>query len=303
MTQKKLITLVTILICCIGLGACKEKDKPVDVKISVPESLELLVGDTQKLAVAVYPKSVKPTFESSNTQVATVCAKGVIKAIAEGTVDIKTTAGNVSKVTKVSVIKPINVDKSRYLGIDAPADEQKFFAPIYIPDSTDFKPNHIALFKSALHPYGWIFKPYEDDPECKVLYYFESPRKLDKNGKEIPEQYQFCMDALVYYHTPQDPGAPVHIQLIPNKLYPKDYMVDPSTFTDPQDLEQQDALLEIVKHYGFTENAKFTKLSGDSAYVAYNTKLDPKTPLRGVMYTVNKGGRYELYFQISYDWK
>ena len=195
MTQKKLITLVTILICCIGLGACKEKDKPADVKISVPESLELLVGDTEELEVAVYPKGVKPTFESSNTQVATVCAKGVIKAIAEGTADIKTTAGNVSKVTKVSVLKKISVDKSRYLGIDAPADKQKFFAPIYIPELKDFKPNNIALFKSALRPYGWIFKPYEDDLKCKVLYYFESPRKLDKNGKEIPEQYQFCMDA------------------------------------------------------------------------------------------------------------
>lgn len=300
MTQKKLITLVTILICCIGLGACKEKDKPADVKISVPESLELLVGDTEELEVAVYPKGVKPTFESSNTQVATVCAKGVIKAIAEGTADIKTTAGNVSKVTKVSVLKKISVDKSRYLGIDAPADKQKFFAPIYIPELKDFKPNNIALFKSALRPYGWIFKPYEDDLKCKVLYYFESPRKLDKNGKEIPEQYQFCMDALVYYHTPQDPGAPVYIQLIPNKLYPKDYMADPSTFTYPQDLEQQNALLEIVKHYGFTEDAKFTRLGGDSAYVAYNTKFDPETPLRGAMFTVKAGGRYELYFQISY---
>ena len=299
MTQKKLITLVTILICCIGLGACKEKDKPADVKISVPESLELLVGDTEELAVAVYPKSVKPTFESSNTRVATVCAKGVIKAIAEGTADIKTTAGNVSKVTKVSVIKSINVDKSRYLGLDAPADEQKFFAPIYIPELKDFKPNSIALFKSALHPYDWRWEPYEDDPKSKVLYYFTSPRKLDKNGKEIPDQYQFCMDALVYYHTPQDAKVP-YIQLIPSKLYSKDYMADPSTFTDPQDIDKQNALLEIVKHYGFTEDAKFTKLGGDSAYVAYNTKVDPKTPLRGAMFTVKAGGRYELYFQISY---
>lgn len=303
MTQKKLITLVTILICCIGLGACKGKDKPADVKISVPESLDLLVGDTEELEVAVYPKGVKPTFESSNTQVATVSAKGVIKAIAEGTADIKTTAGNVSKVTKVSVIKPIDVDKSRYLGIDAPADEQKYFAPIYIPELKDFKPDRIALFKSALRTTGWIFKPYEDDPKCKVLYYFESPRKLDKNGKEIPEQYQFCMDALVYYHTPQDPGAPVHIKLIPSKLYTKDYMADPSTFTDPEDLDKQNALLEIVKHYGFTEDAKFTKISGDSAYEAYNKKFDPETPLRGLMYTVKSGGRYELYFQISYGRK
>ena len=303
MTQKKLITLITLLICCIGLGACKEKDKPADVKISVPESLELLVGDAEELEVAVYPKGIKPTFESSNTQVATVSDKGGITAIAEGTADIKTTAGNVSKVTKVSVFKTIPVDKSRYLGIDAPADEQKFFAPIYIPELKDFKPHRIALFKSALRPYGWIFKPYEDDLRSKVLYYFESPRKLNEKGKEIPDQYQFCMDALVYYHTPQQPGAPVHIQLIPNKLYPKDYMVDPSTFTDPQDLDQQNALLEIVKHYGFTEDAKFTKISGDSAYEAYNTKFDPEQPLRGLMYTVKAGGRYELYFQISYGRK
>lgn len=303
MTQKKLITLVTILICCMGLGACKEKDKPVEVKISIPESVELLVGDTYKLPVAIYPKNTKFTLESSNPQVATVSAEGLITAIAEGVADIKVTAGNVSKETKVSVLKNIEISKSRYLGLDAPADEQKFFAPIYIPELKDFKPNHVALFKSALHPYGWIFKPYEDDPECKVLYYFESPRKLNKNGKEIPDQYQFCMDALVYYHTPQDLGAPVYIQLIPNKLYPKDYMVDPSTFTDPQDLDQQNALLEIVKHYGFTEDAKFTKISGDSAYEAYNTKFDPEQPLRGLMYTVKAGGRYELYFQISYGRK
>ena len=303
MTQKNLITLFTILICCIGLGACKEKDKPADVKISVPESVELLVGDTYKLPVAVYPKGTKPNFESSNPQIVTISAEGVLTAIAEGTANVKISAGEVSKETKVSVLKNIEIGKSRYLGIDAPADEQKFFAPIYIPELNEFKSNNLAHFKAALHPYGWIFKPYEDDPKCKVLYYFESPRKLDGNGKEILDQYQFCMDALVYFHTPQDPGAPVYIQLIPNKLYAKDYMADPSTFTDPQDLDQQNALLEIIKHYGFTEDAHFTKLGGDSAYEAYNTKFDPEQPLRGVMYTVKAGGRYELYFQINYGRK
>ena len=303
MTQKNLITLFTILICCIGLGACKEKDKPADVKISVPESVELLVGDTYKLPVAVYPKGTKPNFESSNPQIVTVSAEGVLTGIAEGTANVKVSAGNVSKETKVSVLKNVEISKSRYLGLDAPADELKFFAPIYIPELNEFKSNNLAHFKSALHPYGWIFKPYEDDPKCKVLYYFESPRKLDGNGKEILDQYQFCMDALVYFHTPQDPGAPVYIQLIPNKLYAKDYMADPSTFTDPQDLDQQNALLEIIKHYGFTEDAKFTKISGDSAYEAYNTKFDPEQPLRGLMYTVKAGGRYELYFQINYGRK
>ena len=301
MTQKKLITIITLLICCVGLGACKEKDneRPVDVKISVPKSVELLVGDTYKLPVAVYPKGTKPNFESSNPQIVTVNAEGVLTAVAEGTANVKVSAGEVSKETKVSVFKNIEISKSRYLGIDAPADEQKFFAPIYIPELKDFKAENVAHFKAALRPCGWIYEPYEDDPECKVLYHFVSPRKLDKNGKEIPEQYQFCMDALVYKHTPDDKDDP-YIWLVPNKLYAKDYMADPDTFDNPQDLDQQNKLLKIIKHYGFTEDAKFTKLSGDSAYEAYNTKFDPKQPLRGVMYTVKAGGRYELYFQISY---
>ena len=77
-------------------------------------------------------------------------------------------------------------------------------------------------------------------------------------------------------------------------------MADPDTFTNPDDLDVQEALLEIMKHYGFTEDAHFTKLSGDSAYEAYNTKFDPKVPLRGVMFTEKKGDAYELTFQISY---
>ena len=63
MTQKNLITLITLLICCIGLGACKEKGKdnepPVEVQLRIPESVELQVGDTHQLDVKVSPKETK----------------------------------------------------------------------------------------------------------------------------------------------------------------------------------------------------------------------------------------------------
>lgn len=134
MTQKNLITLVTLLICCMGLGACKEKDneQPVDVKLGITKSVDLLVGDTYELEVNVSPKDLKVTFESTNTQVVTVCEKGVLKAIAEGQAEVKATAGGVTKVCKVSVTKPDDVDRSRYLGLDASAEDQKYYAPIYI---------------------------------------------------------------------------------------------------------------------------------------------------------------------------
>lgn len=300
MTQKKLITLVTILICCMGLGACKEKDKPVEVKISIPEAVKLLVGETYKLEVNVYPKDLKVTFESTNTQVVTVCEKGVLKAIAEGEAEVKATAGNVTKVCKVSVTKPNNIDKSRYLGLDASAEDQQYFAPIYIPKEEDFKPDKLDLFKSAVTPFGWIYQADPKDPECKKLYRFVSPNKKDENGKEMPENAQFCMDFLAYNHSM--PGAPVHIRMGLYRHFAMDYLVKPETFTEPKDLKVQQELLKIMEHYGFTEDGQFTVLGRDNAYVAYNTKFDPKTPLRGVMFTEREEDHpgFRLTFQISY---
>lgn len=79
MTQKNLIALVTLLICCMGLGSCKEKNNepPVEVKLGITKSVDLLVGETYKLEVNVSPKDLKVTFESTNTQVVTVCEKGL----------------------------------------------------------------------------------------------------------------------------------------------------------------------------------------------------------------------------------
>lgn len=231
MTQKKLITLVTILICGMALGACKGK-------------------------------SDEPTPTPNN--------------------------------------KLANIDKSRYLGLDASAEEQKYFAPIYIPKKEDFKSGKLDLFKSAVTPFGWIYEAEANDPEGKRLYRFVSPNKKDENGKEIAETSQFCMDFLAYNHSM--PGAPIHIRMGLFRHFAMDYLVDPETFTEPKDLQVQKELLKIMEHYGFTEDGQFTVLSGDNAYVAYNTKFDPETPLRGVMFTEQEKDHpgYRLTFQISY---
>lgn len=232
MTQKKLITLVTILICCMGLGACKEK-----------------------------PATPTPTPNN----------------------------------------KLANIDKSRYLGLDASAEDQQYFAPIYIPKEEDFKPDKLDLFKSAVTPFGWIYEAEPKDPEGKLFYRFVSPNKKDENGKEIDTKSQFCMDFLAYNHSM--PGAPVHIRMGLYRHFPMDYLVKPETFTEPKDLKVQQELLKIMEHYGFTEDAQFTVLGKDNAYVAYNTKFDPKTPLRGVMFTEREEDHpgFRLTFQISYD--
>lgn len=107
----------------MGLGACKEKDKPVEVRINIPEAVKLLVGKAYRPEVDVYPKDLKVTFEPTNTQVVVVYEKGALKTVAEGGAEVKATTGNVTKVCRTSVTKPNNIDKSHYLGLDAPVED------------------------------------------------------------------------------------------------------------------------------------------------------------------------------------
>lgn len=297
MTHKSILTLLSVLLLCLSLGSCKkdEPDKKIKLHVALQQEI-MLVGQTQQLDVMVLPAGTAYSCESSDSKIVTVTKEGLITAVALGKADVKVTAGDVTESVTVSVE---TIDKSRYLGLDASDEDKEYYAPIYIPTRESFLPHRSDLFKAAMEPFGWKFERYSEDPESKVLYYFASPRKVDANGKENPEEPKYCMDAVVYFHSPEG-AAPVHIRMVANKLYPKDYMVDPSEFTSPQDLDIQKAFLAIVKHYGFTEDARFTKLAGDSAYEAYNKSFDPAQPLRGVMYTVKQGHNYELYFQIDY---
>jgi Bacterial Ig-like domain (group 2). len=295
MRQKKIISLLSALLVGLSLNACRETPKKVELTVT-PDHAELLPGSTQQLSITVLPEDTKYSIESSDNKIATVSKTGLIIAISAGNTDIKVSAGETFKVVKITVKA---ISPSRYLGINGSDKEKKFFAPIYIPEQKDFTANNISLFKAAMGPSGWIFKPHEEDPDSKITYYFESPRKLDKNGNPIPREPQFCMDAVVYYHSLS--GKEPFIHIVANKEYSKDYMVDPSNFTSPQDVDIQNTLLEIVKHYGFTEEGKFLKVGNDNAYQAYNTSLDPNVPLTGLMYTsrVDEHG-YGLFFQINY---
>ena len=274
MRQKKIISLLSALLVGLSLNACRETPKKVELTVT-PDHAELLPGSTQQLSITVLPEDTKYSIESSDNKIATVSKTGLIIAISAGNTDIKVSAGETFKVVKITVKA---ISPSRYLGINGSDKEKKFFAPIYIPEQKDFT-------------------AHEEDPDSKITYYFESPRKLDKNGNPIPREPQFCMDAVVYYHSLS--GKEPFIHIVANKEYSKDYMVDPSNFTSPQDVDIQNTLLEIVKHYGFTEEGKFLKVGNDNAYQAYNTSLDPNVPLTGLMYTsrVDEHG-YGLFFQI-----
>ena len=73
-----------------------------------PAQVELNVGDTQQLTVAVTPAdaSYAVSYESSNATVATVTAEGLVQAVAAGTATITATIGKLQKQCSVTVLVP-----------------------------------------------------------------------------------------------------------------------------------------------------------------------------------------------------
>ena len=67
------------------------------------EELTLEVGESQKLNITVEPLDTVLTFVSSDENIATVSEEGVVSAKAVGEVSITVSAGDVSKVVKVTV--------------------------------------------------------------------------------------------------------------------------------------------------------------------------------------------------------
>lgn len=70
-----------------------------------PETLELEVGQSQKLTVTVEPSNSTdaPTFESSNPEAAQVSSNGTVSAVAEGLANIVVKAGEQSATCAVTV--------------------------------------------------------------------------------------------------------------------------------------------------------------------------------------------------------
>lgn len=95
----------------VGLGSCKkDKNEPTTepTKITLSESnLTLKVGDSKQLKAIVLPKGQKFTvnYKSDKPEVATVDAKGLVTAVAEGTAKVTAMVGKLSAVCVVTVSK------------------------------------------------------------------------------------------------------------------------------------------------------------------------------------------------------
>lgn len=74
-------------------------------ELSVPESVELLIGGTEKLSVTVSPAELVPAY-SSDSEIVSVSADGTITAEAKGTAEISVTVGSTVKTVSVTVKDP-----------------------------------------------------------------------------------------------------------------------------------------------------------------------------------------------------
>ena len=92
--MRKLTVILSMLLMVVGLGSCKkDKNEPTaePTKITLDAStLSLSVGESKQLKAIVLPKDQKFTvdYKSDKPEVATVDAKGLVTAVAEGTAKV-----------------------------------------------------------------------------------------------------------------------------------------------------------------------------------------------------------------------
>ena len=80
--------------------------------MSVKAASEVAVGATEKITATVKPASTKVTYTSSNKEVATVDAKGVVTGVKAGDVTITVKAGKTTKTVKMAVVNPITAKQT-----------------------------------------------------------------------------------------------------------------------------------------------------------------------------------------------
>ncbi|MFR6436189.1 Ig-like domain-containing protein [Porphyromonas sp.] len=109
--MKKLTVILSMLLMVVGLGSCKkDKNEPTaePTKITLDAStLTLQVGESKQLKATVLPKDQTFTvdYKSDKPEVATVDAKGLVTAVAEGTAKVTATVGKLSAECVVTVTK------------------------------------------------------------------------------------------------------------------------------------------------------------------------------------------------------
>lgn len=130
----------------------KPKQIVLATSISIsPSSKEIAFGEEFNLVPTISPENTTDktvTFVSSNTDVATVNANGVIKGISEGSATITATCNNVSATCEVKVIKA----SGYYIG-NVKADTS-IIDPYYAPSKGNQKLLFIPI-KLANATYSW----------------------------------------------------------------------------------------------------------------------------------------------------
>lgn len=95
-----LMTLALLTSC--GPDANKPTPEVTALTLSATTA-QLSVGETLQLTASVTPADAKVTFTTDNAAVATVCEKGIVKAIAPGTATITAKAGDKTATCTITV--------------------------------------------------------------------------------------------------------------------------------------------------------------------------------------------------------
>lgn len=99
-----LISLVLLTSC----GPDANAPEATQVSLSTTTA-QITVGETLQLTASVTPADAKVTFTTDNAAVATVCEKGIVKAIAPGTATITAKAGDKTATCAITVVEGKNV--------------------------------------------------------------------------------------------------------------------------------------------------------------------------------------------------
>ena len=128
--MKKYFIMALVAITTIGMVGCKKKDDPTGGKVVVsPKSLEIAVGEQQKVRASVEPakEGVTFAFASSNADVATVAKDGTVTGVATGTANIIVTAeGYTADTCVLTVVDPLDVFAWGGMGLVKVDKTQKF---------------------------------------------------------------------------------------------------------------------------------------------------------------------------------
>lgn len=300
MTKKILLALAALTALTLCFSSCKKDNKgnnptPTDVKLAVnPDNVTVMIGKTAALEIKTKPANAEYTCISKDPSIATVDKKGVITGVAEGETTVTVTAGTATKDVTVKVIPLVELKDDMYIGLYDNGLE-KYIPAIYMPykdaDLTKAKQQEIVF---AMTSKGWEFTHYDDDANSNIAFLFQAPKAKADDWKLL---------SFAYYHKPSK-GPKFCLGIMGawsiDPLAPADELSD-----DAKKLH--DAIMEVVKLYGFTEKPASGKLSdGSNACSAYNLSRGKENPLKLMAYAKKVedekvGTAYVVRFQISWN--